>query len=333
VQAEEVAQRVYASHGAPRAIMTAVVSAELATARGDPEHAAQQLKLAREMLEGDDDPLNHGLAHAAAATRALWLGHHREARAEVERGLEIVASRGDDQQAVALCALGLRVEADEAERRRARGILGAEDDVWPRAEELRERAGSLWRGMGPRQASFPEAAVEAATAEAEFERLSDSAGSSTWAQIADGWDRLARPYPAAYARWREAEVLVAARDGRAADVLRRAHAVAQDLDARALTREIVALALRARIELEVPDAAPQPPPNPFDLTDRELQVLGLLKMGRRNREIARTLYISESTASVHVSNILTKLDAKNRVEAAAIAHRLGLGDPFPGDQA
>jgi DNA-binding NarL/FixJ family response regulator len=332
--AEEVAGRLYATHGAARAIMTAVVSAELAAARGDPELAGRHLRLAGEMLEGDDDPLNHGLAHAAAAARALWLGNHRTARAEVRQGLDIVVSRGDDQQAVALCALGLRVEADEVERRRARGVLGSGDDVWPRAEELLAQARALWRGMGPRQVSFPEAAVEAATAEAEFARLTESAPAAAWADIAAGWEQLARPYPAAYARWREAEALVGARDVRGAAVLRRAHAVARDLGARALARETTALALRARIDLGAPDAAPPPAaPNPFDLTERELQVLGLLKVGRRNREIARTLYISESTASVHVSNILTKLDAKNRVEAAAVAHRLGLGEPIPGDQA
>ena len=324
-QAEEVASRLYATYGADRAIMAAVVAAELATARGDPDQAERALRLAHEILEGNDDPLNHGLAHAAGAARALWLGDHRTARDEVRRGLEIVEARGDDQQAVALCALGVRVEADEAERRRARGVLGPGDDVWRRAEELCGRAQALWRGMGPRQVSFPEAAVEAATAEAELERLADSTRPGAWTEIAEGWDRLARPYPAAYARWRAAEGMVAARDVRAADVLRCAHTVAQDLDARALIREIVALALRARIDLGAAAAPPPAPGNPFDLTERELQVLGLVKVGRRNREIARTLYISESTASVHVSNILTKLDAKNRVEAAAIAHRLGLG--------
>jgi DNA-binding CsgD family transcriptional regulator len=306
--------------------MTAAALAELATARGWPDEAERQLKFARETLEGNDDPLNHGLVHAAAAGLALSLRQHRTARVEVQRALEVVTARGDDQQAVALCSLGLRVEADEAERRRARGVLGSEDDVWLRGEELRARAASIWRGMGRRQVSFPEAAVEAAVAEAEFDRLAGRAAPGRWAEVAEGWERLARPYPAAYARWREAEARVAHRDARAADVLRQAHSVAEDLDARVLAEETAALARRARIDLTVPTAPPTPPPpNPFKLTEREMQVLGLVKAGRTNREIARRLYISESTASVHVSNILTKLDAKNRVEAAAIAHRLDLG--------
>ena len=49
--------------------------------------------------------------------------------------------------------------------------------------------------------------------------------------------------------------------------------------------------------------------------------------GRTNRQIARSLFISEKTASVHVSNIMSKLGAANRSEAAAIAHRLRLLEP------
>jgi DNA-binding CsgD family transcriptional regulator len=47
--------------------------------------------------------------------------------------------------------------------------------------------------------------------------------------------------------------------------------------------------------------------------------------GRSNRQVAQALFISPKTASVHVSNILAKLGVASRGEAAAIAHRLGLG--------
>ncbi len=60
------------------------------------------------------------------------------------------------------------------------------------------------------------------------------------------------------------------------------------------------------------------------LTPRELAVLELLAEGHTNREIAAALYISASTAGVHVSNILRKLGAKRRVDAAGIAHKMGL---------
>ncbi|MFF1816034.1 AAA family ATPase [Kribbella sp. NPDC058245] len=62
------------------------------------------------------------------------------------------------------------------------------------------------------------------------------------------------------------------------------------------------------------------------LTARETEVLKLLAEGRTNRQLARELYISEKTVSVHVSNILGKLGVRSRTEAAAVARRDGLLD-------
>jgi DNA-binding CsgD family transcriptional regulator len=63
------------------------------------------------------------------------------------------------------------------------------------------------------------------------------------------------------------------------------------------------------------------------LTDREQQVLALLADGRTNREIGDALYMSPKTASVHVTHILEKLGVQSRVQAAAVAVRLGLDEP------
>jgi DNA-binding CsgD family transcriptional regulator len=60
------------------------------------------------------------------------------------------------------------------------------------------------------------------------------------------------------------------------------------------------------------------------LTDREREVLCLVAAGATNCAIGRRLFISPKTASVHVSHILTKLDASTRTEAAAYAHAAGL---------
>ena len=60
------------------------------------------------------------------------------------------------------------------------------------------------------------------------------------------------------------------------------------------------------------------------LTARELEVLALVAEGRSNRQVGEALFISAKTASVHVSNILAKLGVASRVEAAAVAHLLGL---------
>ena len=67
------------------------------------------------------------------------------------------------------------------------------------------------------------------------------------------------------------------------------------------------------------------PADPFNLSPREKEVLGVLAEGRSNREIAQRLFISERTVAVHVGNILAKLGVSGRVEAATVAWRLGLG--------
>ncbi len=62
----------------------------------------------------------------------------------------------------------------------------------------------------------------------------------------------------------------------------------------------------------------------YGLTKREMEVLKLIAEGSDNRGIAKTLSIDERTVANHVSNILFKMNAKNRTEAAAIARREGI---------
>jgi len=62
----------------------------------------------------------------------------------------------------------------------------------------------------------------------------------------------------------------------------------------------------------------------FGLSSREREVLLLVAQGRTNREIGERLFISQKTVGVHVGNILSKLEVSGRVEAAAVAIRLGL---------
>jgi two-component system, NarL family, response regulator len=60
------------------------------------------------------------------------------------------------------------------------------------------------------------------------------------------------------------------------------------------------------------------------LTQRELDVLQLVALGRSNKDIARRLSITEGTAKTHMKSILTKLDAISRTEAVAVAHKRGM---------
>ena len=97
---------------------------------------------------------------------------------------------------------------------------------------------------------------------------------------------------------------------------------AEKLGARPLRAALDDLARRARIGTAPADTADGAALT--SLTSREREVLRLIAAGRSNREIASVLFIAPKTASVHVSNILAKLGAASRTEAAAIAHREGL---------
>ncbi|MGY1728683.1 response regulator [Geodermatophilus sp. SYSU D01062] len=74
------------------------------------------------------------------------------------------------------------------------------------------------------------------------------------------------------------------------------------------------------------DDAPRPRPQPLvvPLSDRELDVLRLLAEGRSNREIAQALYLAEGTVKNHVTNVLGKLGARDRTQAALRARALDL---------
>jgi DNA-binding NarL/FixJ family response regulator len=62
------------------------------------------------------------------------------------------------------------------------------------------------------------------------------------------------------------------------------------------------------------------------LSERELEVLGLISKGKSNKEIAKLLFVTENTVKMHVKNILLKLEANDRTQAVVIAIQRGLLD-------
>jgi DNA-binding NarL/FixJ family response regulator len=145
-------------------------------------------------------------------------------------------------------------------------------------------------------------------------------------------ERLAHPFEAAYARSGRPKHSCTAghTTSRPRPTLRPAHQTAVALGAAPLRREIELLAQRGRLQLaETADAtakpkAPHAQAESLGLTRREAEVLVLLAKGWTNRQIGQALFITEKTASLHVSHILAKLGVAGRGEAAAVAHRLGL---------
>jgi DNA-binding CsgD family transcriptional regulator len=265
-----------------------------------------------------------GLYDAHRADLALWERRWTDAEAAIQAGLAWTRGREAAQTRVEVCAKGLHAQAELAALARARRDADAIRDRLGRARKLLTVAR---RAAAEVSAITPNVDGWSALAEAEHARVRGEARPEEWAQAAATWDRLERPPTAAYCRWRQAEALVAAGASRveASVPLREAHALAARIGAKPLAEELERLAERARLDLAPPDARSaerkQEMEQILGLTPREAEVLKLIARGYTNREIAEALVISVKTAGVHVSNILRKLDAHNRVEAAAIAHR------------
>ena len=73
-----------------------------------------------------------------------------------------------------------------------------------------------------------------------------------------------------------------------------------------------------------PGTTPAPLPGLHRLTAREIEVLTLLAQAHSNEEIATSLHLSQSTVKTHIARTLTKLDARDRIHLAVLAHKHGL---------
>jgi DNA-binding CsgD family transcriptional regulator/tetratricopeptide (TPR) repeat protein len=264
----------------------------------------------------------------------LWAELEDVAARGVAEGLAWWAERDQDgthPDFSLLYPLALRLEADRAERATARR---ATDEV----AEARRRAAPLLAKLerliaaGLPQARYGMVTTNLLLARAEQSRLELGSDPERWQAAAAAWERIEWPFEAAYARFRQAEALLAnkASRSRAEQALRSAHQTAATLNAAPLRREAELLARRGRLRLDehvpagtVSKAMPSAAAS-LSLTRREVEVLALLAEGRTNQEIGKELFITEGTVRIHVSRILAKLHVANRGQAATIAHRLGL---------
>lgn len=168
----------------------------------------------------------------------------------------------------------------------------------------------------------------------ERERLLGNDKSDAWAHLAARWEALPRPYHAAYAHFRAASALLTGGAAAGAEARRAATdhidaslAICGQLGAVVLAEEVERLRSAAGIRAakrQAPEPGRNAASNGHGLTARETEVLALLVRGQTNGQIARQLGIETRTASVHVSNIIHKLGAANRVDAAVKAGDLGL---------
>jgi DNA-binding CsgD family transcriptional regulator/tetratricopeptide (TPR) repeat protein len=292
-----------------------LLRAEVHVASGRHREAELELRNVRRQLGATTTP-QYALPIAAAEAEIARLGGELDRAAEiVESTLASDAVHGVDRYRWPLAWLATRLEADRA----ALGLeaqTGAEGVLSIRMELT---------SASPVDESYR--ALEAA----EHARLTARDEVAAWEGAVAATRRSNQAHPLAYALLRYGQALAAAGDGDgAAAAVGDALKLARGMGAEPLAQEAESFAQHARltgVEMAQPATGDgDTAPDDFGLTARELEVLRLVADGRSNGEIASELFISRKTASVHVSNILSKLDVTTRVQAAAIAHRRGLAD-------
>jgi DNA-binding CsgD family transcriptional regulator/tetratricopeptide (TPR) repeat protein len=319
------------SEHADTRLVTLAVVLLLAAREGEDRDTVAHEEEAVALLDANVSRGAVAVTFSALAELALARGNPERARALVGKARQRIRY-GDLQYWPALLSLGLRAEGDLAERARSRGdpvrdAAARRSATLELVDEIKWYAFEERLGAPEPERAPPETVAHWHIADAELARIDGVPRPDLWSEIAGYWDALAQPYQGIYARLRGVEALLAIGERHeAARALRAAHAAAVELGASPLRGDVEALAKRARIAL--PDAGAEPAERPpLDLTRRELTVLELMAGGRTNRQIAQELYLSPRTVDVHVRHILAKLHAANRVEAAAIAHGLGIGSP------
>jgi predicted ATPase/DNA-binding NarL/FixJ family response regulator len=284
------------------------------------------------------------IARGLLAEQALWRGDTATAVEEVQATVAVMKAFGDGEvgpEAIRVAAVGISALADQAAAAaRAGGDAVTVARAVAQATELVEIAR---KGAAYRQSQGFALGVDGrgwlARAEAECGRVNGANDPAAWRAVVDAF-APGFVYETARSRWRLAEALAEAGDrATAREEFLLAAAAAKDLKAAPLLAALADLGRRARIAGHTGNGHGQAGADAVNggsqagashggplsgLTERELEVLKLLAAGHSNREIGTELFISPKTASVHVSNILAKLKAGSRTEAAAIAYRGGL---------
>ncbi|MFA3873529.1 AAA family ATPase [Streptomyces sp. MMCC 100] len=294
----------------------------VALARGESGVAGR----AEALLKGPFDWMARMVAAVVLTDAAALRGDAEDAVRWMRSSVEALTEAGTRPTVtLRLAALALSAVADTvAELRRTGDGAGAARWTDTAAELLADARWSAGHGYDDAPQG-PEGQAWLARAEAEWSRVSAAAPDPAAWEKAVAAFTYGDAYERARCRLRLAEALLAAdrREDAAAeaDTVRRE---ADRLGATVLRERLDDLARRGRLTDTAPAGA-----GAAVLTAREQDVLRLLALGHSNRRIGEELFISAKTASVHVSNILAKLNAASRTEAVAVAYRQGLVAPEP----
>ncbi|MEV6606561.1 AAA family ATPase [Kutzneria sp. NPDC051319] len=277
-----------------------LVRVRLAVLRGD-------LSGGRALLSRLDAVISLDTARPSTVARVLglqaelagWEGKFTVVRGLVDTALTRLAGTSAERRLGGLLVLGLWAEA-ELSVVAGRCEPGHADRIVAAVSKL---------------CAEPEQQAHAALCHALAADVRRSPDPDSWSAAVSRWQGVGQPFVVAFARWRSAESLLGqSSSDRSALLLRDAHRSAQALGASALQAAIVRTAGRYRIPLA--EVLPPPAASRAGLTARELEILSHLRAGRSNGEIAAVLVISPKTVSVHVTNILRKLNVSRRADAA-----------------
>jgi DNA-binding CsgD family transcriptional regulator/tetratricopeptide (TPR) repeat protein len=268
-------------------------------------------------------------AFEAQVALAVWERRPADVRPVIEEMLRRIPLVRLAWKAAPVLWRAVSAEADVALLARSRRDQPTVDDAAATADRWLALLQEIATLDATQEGALPVVGSDAyiTLAQAERHRLDGTDEPSHWLAAATRFDELHIVFPAAYARFRAGEAMLRAGDRAAAETqVQQAATVARQLGARPLVELIDQLATRGRLGPTSTGAGDDPTAGDdgLGLSAREREVLRLVAAGRTNREIAEELFISPKTASVHVSNILAKLGVAGRVEAAAIAHRVGL---------
>ena len=298
--------------------------AEIRAMRGDVEGAAELLAAASEAVGPGDAVIDRVWVMRAAIVLGRVGGNIDRVRSAIDEALSISADTAHDAPLWWLLCAALAAEADEADRatrrRDADGVATAQARGLRLVRILDEAASALGSDDGRWPPTLRAYVRHGA---ADRLRLAGQSDIPAWMAAIEAYDDLGYIYEAASCRLHLAETILAAGGAReeAAAALRAAADTAARLRAEPLLAAVAGLAGRARIDLGTETGGGDD--LGVGLTAREQEVLGLLTGGLTNREIGEALFISDKTASVHVSNILGKLGVGGRGAAVAMALRLG----------
>jgi DNA-binding CsgD family transcriptional regulator len=285
--------------------------------------------LARRHYQSSPPSAQAAVVYAAAVDILCGMEQSETALEAALEGLELVQRTDALRDLSQLARATARPVAEAGIRARASGHRGAWKVATGLMDRLDEVAAGARAGMEtPTDRLLALFDLDARHVRAERARMEGQAVPDAWSALAEGWAAVDQVPLSLTARWREAEAADAAGDRpRALAALGAAHAEAARLGARPLAERLERLARRLRARLGPttrPGGPTAAPVAAFGLTRREREVLARVAAGRTNRQIAEELFISESTAGVHVSNILAKLGVSSRTEAAAVALGEGL---------